>query len=301
MNARFIVIVIFFCRLCDKKKCELKKKNKGAVTSSDEPGRIGVKKIKKGLIIEGLRELLRAKSDVVLPHLVPSLIAEPVTIFHIKALSMLAQDMGEQFRIYITPIFNAVLKGALHNSGAYNMQQQQQQQQSVKQEETENDEKENNDTNVNININIDILENGTQALIRGVTDNGVSIFMTEIREKLHGALNPYEKAMTCKILSGFVKNSKTEFEDQIDSLIASVLDLMINDNIYVRQCAWECLRDIMHKIPEIELGSHIEWFRKCIYKITHPDFGPTLKQIPGFCIDKVKNKTNKFLNTNIKL
>ncbi|XP_077995202.1 stalled ribosome sensor GCN1-like [Glandiceps talaboti] len=199
--------------------------------------------------LDGLREVMAVKSRVVLPYMVPKLIAPPVNI---KALAILSEVAGEALTRHLSRILPALL-GALEETADTDT-------------ETEN------------------LKH-CQTLVLSVTDDhGVRTIMDELlgaTSRKNTSSGMRKAAVT--ILNELCTQSKADLSSYVPSLFTALIRLFNDSDKRVLETSWNALNAVVKRLDTAEQLQHISSVRQAVKYIVDDVKGDVL---PGFCLPK---------------
>jgi len=195
--------------------------------------------------LDGLKNVMKVKSRVVLPFLVPKLTKSPVNV---RALAILSTVAGDALTRHLRKIIPAML-------------------QAVDKSENETAEEQ-------------AIE-GTKALILSVEDDtGIITIIDQFIENSNDKSPGIRKA-TAIMIRTFCSGTKVDYSSFIQQLLQVILQLMNDADQAVYTEAWGALDSLLKRLDPAEQLQHIGNLRKAIQYAAQDVHGG---KMPGFCI-----------------
>ncbi|GFG32063.1 hypothetical protein Cfor_06845 [Coptotermes formosanus] len=199
--------------------------------------------------LDGLRQVMAIKSRVVLPYLVPQLIAPPRV--NTKALSILASVAGEALTKYLHKILPALLAAL---SAAQGTPQETQE-----------------------------LEY-CQAVVLSVTDEvGIRTIMDQLMESTRSDKVELRRSAVM-LLCAFCRHTHADYSQYVPQLLRGLIHLFTDSNHDVLQMAWEALSAVTKTLDSSQQTAHVGDIRQAVRFAVSDLKGQEL--LPGFCLPK---------------
>ncbi|XP_066998088.2 stalled ribosome sensor GCN1 [Anabrus simplex] len=199
--------------------------------------------------LDGLRQVMAIKSRVVLPYLVPQLIAPPHV--NTKALSILASVAGESLTKYLHKILPALLAAL---SAAQGTPQEAQE-----------------------------LEY-CQAVVLSVSDEvGIRTIMDQLMESTRSDSVEVRRA-SVTLLCAFCRHTHADYSQYVPQLLRGLIHLFTDSNKEVLQMAWEALSAVTKTLDPTQQSTHVGDIRQAVRFAVSDLKGQEL--LPGFCLPK---------------
>ncbi|KYQ88256.1 HEAT repeat-containing protein [Tieghemostelium lacteum] len=208
--------------------------------------------------LDGIRQIILVKSSVVLPVLVPKLLAKPISSSNVKALASLAGDAGEGLYNHLTTIIPTMIQSFTDNT---------QDQTCCK----------------------DIKESAIQICKSVKSEEGLEILIPLLMEQTEVRL-PNIRLGACELIGEFASsNTTTGFEDHIETMVVSLLALFTDPETSVQVASNLALASITKSVKKENL-SYLSAVHQGIQALVNEvnsisgSSEPVL--VPGFCIPK---------------
>ncbi|XP_021942062.1 eIF-2-alpha kinase activator GCN1, partial [Zootermopsis nevadensis] len=199
--------------------------------------------------LEGLRQVMAIKSRVVLPYLVPQLIAPPRV--NTKALSILASVAGEALTKYLHKILPALLAALSMAQGTPHEAQE--------------------------------LEY-CQAVVLSVTDEvGIRTIMDQLMESTRSDKVELRRSAVT-LLCAFCRHTHADYSQYVPQLLRGLIHLFTDSNPDVLQMAWEALSAVTKTLDSSQQTTHVGDIRPAVRFAVSDLKGQDL--LPGFCLPK---------------
>lgn len=201
--------------------------------------------------LAALREVMRARSDVVFPVLVPTLIAQPITSFNARALAVLVRVAGTALNRRLSNILTALSKAL----------------------DTEKDE----------TILAD-LQTAVEALLGSVSDvDGLHQTMLQLLGWAGSNTSPQQRVAGCKFFKVFcqVKKPSVDVSDYLVDWLRKLVSLLDDPVPTVVDAAWEALEASLKTVSKDELEGLVVPLRRSL-----ENTGSAGRELPGLCRPK---------------
>ena len=225
--------------------------------------------------LDGLKQVMKVKSRVILPYLIPYLMQPPVNINALCKLCCCASTdvLSKHLNKILTTLVNAIAIANKKN-------------QSI-----------TNDTMVPDESNTFIAE--CESLLLSINDpDGVSTIITDLIGHAVSSEQPITKLTALDMLAWFCEKTDADYIDHIDDLIRALMSLFTekNENILIK--AWNCLNSILEPLKGNTLIQRLPTVRQSIRLIVQSPvfhesrlfdtYGNTDSKVylPGFCLPK---------------
>ena len=225
--------------------------------------------------LDGLKQIMKVKSRVILPYLIPHLMQPPVNINALCKLCCCASTdvLSKHLNKILTTLVNAIAIANKNN-------------QSITTEKIVSDES-----------NTFITE--CESLLLSINDpEGVQTIITDLIGHAISSEQSITKLTALDMLAWFCEKTDADYIDHIDDLIRALMSLFTekNENIVVK--AWNCLNSILEPLKGNTLIQRLPTIRQSIRLIAQSPvfhesrlfdaYGNTDSKIhlPGFCLPK---------------
>ncbi|EST09400.1 protein of unknown function DUF3554 [Kalmanozyma brasiliensis GHG001] len=201
--------------------------------------------------LAALREVMRARSDVVFPVLVPTLIAQPITSFNARALAVLVRVAGTALNRRLSNILTALSKAL----------------------DTEKDE----------TIRAD-LQTAVEALLGSVSDvDGLHQTMLLLLGWAGSNSSPQQRVAGCNFFKVFcqVKKSSVDVSDYLVDWLRKLVSLLDDPVPAVVDAAWEALDACLKTVSKDELEGLVVPLRRSLENTGAPG-----RELAGLCRPK---------------
>ncbi|XP_063238170.1 stalled ribosome sensor GCN1 isoform X2 [Bacillus rossius redtenbacheri] len=199
--------------------------------------------------LDGLRQVMAIKSRVVLPYLVPQLIAPPRV--NTKALSILASVAGDALTKYLHKILPALLAALSSSQGTPREAQE--------------------------------LEY-CQAVVLSVTDEvGIRTVMDQLMEATRADDAELRRAAVT-LLCAFCRHTHADYSQYVPQLLRGLIHLFTDSDRDILQMAWEALSAVTKTLDSTQQTAHVGDIRQAVRFAVSDLKGQDL--LPGFCLPK---------------
>ncbi|XP_047737876.1 eIF-2-alpha kinase activator GCN1 isoform X2 [Hyalella azteca] len=203
--------------------------------------------------LDGLKQVMAIKSKVVLPYLVPQLIAEPVNT---EALSILASVAGDSLTRHLDKILPALVS-------AVNSQWR---------------------DGVSVRPEYEAALTHCHGVVLAVNDPaGVNIIIDELLRSTKNNNVGYARAAV-SILVAFCSNTKADYNDHVSHLLRGLLQLFTSNDDATLQAAWAALNAVTKRLDASDQRTLVSDVRQAV-KFASSDLKPG-QLMPGFCLPK---------------
>jgi hypothetical protein len=226
--------------------------------------------------LDGLKQVMKVKSRVILPYLIPHLMQPPVNINALCKLCCCASTdvLSKHLNKILTTLVNAI---AIANKNK----------QTTSNETIVSDE----------DSNTFIAE--CESLLLSINDpDGVQTIITDLIGHAVSSEQSITKLTALDMLAWFCEKTDADYSDHIDELIRALMSLFTdkNENIVIK--AWNCLNSILEPLKGNTLIQRLPTIRQSIRLIVQSPlynearlfdtYGNTDSKIylPGFCLPK---------------
>ncbi|KAF9918095.1 translational activator of GCN4 [Lobosporangium transversale] len=198
--------------------------------------------------LEGLKEIMAVRSNVVFPVLIPNLIAQPITAFNARALGSLVSVAGTALNRRLTNILAALIQSQV----------------------SETDE----DT-------LQALESTTCALLQSIDNaDGTNTLMMMLFELVKSE-DSSKRSSGCNILATFCTESTQDISRYVSDWIRVLISLLDDRTHYVVVSALAALNAVTRTVRKEELEGLVQCVRRAVRAVGTPGM-----DLPGFCLPK---------------
>ncbi|KAF8985319.1 translational activator of GCN4 [Entomortierella lignicola] len=198
--------------------------------------------------LEGLKEIMAVRSNVVFPVLIPTLIAQPITAFNARALGSLVSVAGTALNRRLTNILAALIQSQV----------------------SETDE----DT-------LEALETTICALLQSIDNaEGAHTLMMMLFELVKSE-DPSKRSSGCNILATFCAESTQDISRYISDWIRVLINLLDDRTQTVVVSALAALNAVTRTVRKDDLEGLVQSVRRSVRAV-----GTAGVDLPGFCLPK---------------
>ncbi|KAG0051009.1 translational activator of GCN4 [Gryganskiella cystojenkinii] len=198
--------------------------------------------------LEGLKEIMAVRSNVVFPVLIPTLIAQPITAFNARALGSLVSVAGTALNRRLTNILAALIQSQI----------------------VETDE----DT-------LEALESTICALLQSIDNaDGAHTLMMMLFELVKSE-DAAKRASGCNILATFCAESTQDITRYVSDWIRVLINLLDDRTHAVVVAALAALNAVTRTVRKDELEGLVQSVRRSVRAV-----GMAGVDLPGFCLPK---------------
>ncbi|KAF9109015.1 translational activator of GCN4 [Mortierella sp. AM989] len=198
--------------------------------------------------LEGLKEIMAVRSNVVFPVLIPTLIAQPITAFNARALGSLVSVAGTALNRRLTNILAALIQSQV----------------------SETDE----DT-------LEALETTICALLQSIDNaDGAHTLMMMLFELVKSE-DASKRSSGCNILATFCAESTQDISRYISDWIRVLVNLLDDRTQTVVVSALAALNAVTRTVRKDELEGLVQSVRRSVRSVGTPGV-----DLPGFCLPK---------------
>eukprot|EP01132_Coremiostelium_polycephalum_P008022 gene8022-9867_t len=199
--------------------------------------------------LDGLRQIILLKSNIVLSILIPKLLSKPISSSNVKALASLSKDAGEGLFTHLSTMVPSLIESFTDPNTA----------------------------------NAKEIKEAAISICRSVSEDGYPTLIPLLLEQTEVRL-PNIRLGACELIGELFTNNNANFEDFIDSMIVSLLLLFNDPDKGVQIAANTALGNITKTIKKDNL-SFLSSVQKGIQFISNDQY-ETIETIPGFCLPK---------------
>ncbi|KAI1317575.1 translational activator of GCN4 [Mortierella claussenii] len=198
--------------------------------------------------LEGLKEIMAVRSNVVFPVLIPTLIAQPITAFNARALGSLVSVAGTALNRRLTHILAALIQSQVN--------------------ETDED-------------TLEALETTICALLQSIDNaDGAHTLMMMLFELVKSE-DASKRSSGCNILATFCAESTQDISRYVSDWIRVLINLLDDRTHAVVVSALAALNAVTRTVRKDELEGLVQSVRRSVRAIGTPGV-----DLPGFCLPK---------------
>ncbi|KAH7056386.1 armadillo-type protein [Linnemannia elongata] len=198
--------------------------------------------------LEGLKEIMAVRSNVVFPVLIPTLIAQPITAFNARALGSLVSVAGTALNRRLTNILAALIQSQVN--------------------ETDPD-------------TLEALETTICALLQSIDNaDGAHTLMMMLFELVKSE-DASKRASGCNILATFCAESTQDISRYVSDWIRVLINLLDDRTHAVVVAALAALNAVTRTVRKDELEGLVQSVRRSVRAVGMPGV-----DLPGFCLPK---------------
>ena len=183
------------------------------------------------LTLGGIREVLLACNEQVLPYLLPVLAASPLTLFHTKALAALSEQLGKGMQRYIASLTSALVESLARER-----------EESVRLERAE----------------------AASRIVQCVQLDSVGVFFDTLTMQMLPSEERKVKIAACQVLQAFVSHTKVFYDSNLPVALQAVLTLWNDDDVDVVNAAWDAMDTLSRFIADTYMSRHIAFIRNVL-------------------------------------
>jgi len=207
------------------------------------------------LVVAGVREVLSICSRDVLPLLIPQLIQTPLSLFHARALGLLAPVFGPGFNRFVAQVVQTFI-GAVADSA-------------------DDEEKQSQIMAYADQVFLAINQESVEMLMDALTAGIMKLSENK----------PETRAACGKLLTLFLKSTSCDLEPHIDDLFEAIFEIFAEEDEKLRNTGWSALDALTTAQPKEVLFEHIPFVRHVIRNIVNEPEEP-LTSLPGLSMKK---------------
>ncbi|KAG0302645.1 translational activator of GCN4 [Dissophora globulifera] len=198
--------------------------------------------------LEGLKEIMAVRSNVVFPVLIPTLIAQPITAFNARALGSLVSVAGTALNRRLTNILAALIQSQVN--------------------ETDPD-------------TLEALETTICALLQSIDNaDGAHTLMMMLFELVKSE-DPSKRSSGCNILATFCAESTQDISRYVSDWIRVLINLLDDRTQAVVVSALTALNAVTRTVRKDDLEGLAQSVRRSVRAVGTPGV-----DLPGFCLPK---------------
>jgi hypothetical protein len=224
--------------------------------------------------LDGLKQVMKVKSRVILPYLIPHLTQPPVNINALCKLCCCASTdvLSRHLNKILTTLVTAIAVANKNNVG---------------EKDEENAEKHS------------AFLAECESLLLSINDpEGVHTIITDLIGHAISSDQSNMKSTALDMLTWFCEKTDADFSDHIDDLIKALMSLFTEKNELIVAKAWNCLNSILEPLKGLTLLQRLSTIRNSVRLIVQSQvyqesrifdmYGNTDSKIyvPGFCLPK---------------
>ncbi|KAF9359136.1 translational activator of GCN4 [Mortierella sp. AD094] len=198
--------------------------------------------------LEGLKEIMAVRSNVVFPVLIPTLIAQPITAFNARALGSLVSVAGTALNRRLTNILAALIQSQVN--------------------ETDED-------------TLEALETTICTLLQSIDNaDGAHTLMMMLFELVKSE-DPSKRSSGCNILATFCAESTQDISRYVSDWIRVLINLLDDRTQAVVVSALAALNAVTRTVRKDDLEGLVQSVRRSVRAVGTPGV-----DLPGFCLPK---------------
>eukprot|EP01117_Protostelium_nocturnum_P009440 TRINITY_DN3367_c0_g3_i1.p1 TRINITY_DN3367_c0_g3~~TRINITY_DN3367_c0_g3_i1.p1 ORF type:complete len:2582 (-),score=1035.41 TRINITY_DN3367_c0_g3_i1:96-7841(-) len=181
--------------------------------------------------LDGLRQILAVKSNVVLPFLVPKLLKPPITAFNVKALASIAEVSGSALNQHLASLMPALL-GAI----------------------VETEEKES-------------VRLAAETIVLAVQQDGYQVLFAELIQVMRDSKDPATRVEAINLIGSYCGKTEVDYETEFPALLRSVMEKLNDENQSVQEAALGALNNIIEGIKKDNQANYVSEMRSILDKL----------------------------------
>ncbi|KAI8599877.1 armadillo-type protein, partial [Dissophora ornata] len=198
--------------------------------------------------LEGLKEIMAVRSNVVFPVLIPTLIAQPITAFNARALGSLVSVAGTALNRRLTNILAALIQSQVS--------------------ETDPD-------------TLEALETTICALLQSIDNSDGAHTLMMMLFELVKSEDPSKRSSGCNILATFCAESTQDISRYVSDWIRVLINLLDDRTQSVVVSALAALNAVTRTVRKDDLEGLVQSVRRSVRAVGTPGV-----DLPGFCLPK---------------
>ncbi|KAG0253420.1 translational activator of GCN4 [Actinomortierella ambigua] len=203
---------------------------------------------KSAYALEGLKEIMAVRSNVVFPVLIPTLIAQPITAFNARALGSLVSVAGAALNRRLTNILAALIQSKI----------------------AEQDE----DT-------LEALDSTITALLKSIDNNDGAHTLMMMLFELVKSEDPMKRVSGCNMVATFCQESTLDISRYVADWIRVLVSLLDDRTHEVVVAALAGLNAVTRTVRKEDMEGLVQSVRRAIRGVGMPGV-----DLPGFCLPK---------------
>eukprot|EP01114_Cavostelium_apophysatum_P005269 TRINITY_DN1605_c0_g1_i7.p1 TRINITY_DN1605_c0_g1~~TRINITY_DN1605_c0_g1_i7.p1 ORF type:complete len:2557 (-),score=707.41 TRINITY_DN1605_c0_g1_i7:133-7803(-) len=201
--------------------------------------------------MEGLKELLAVRSNVILPFLVPKLLTPPITAFNVKSLASVAEVAGPSLNQHVPTLVQALIDSVSASSGEEIAQ----------------------------------VRKSAETIILSVEESGIHLLIGELVQHLNDK-TPKSRAVAINLIESFCSSARVNYEAETSYLIENLLDRFDDESKEVQSAAWGALGAVTGSIKKESVGPYVPIVLRTLASLKDHLEKKGEKELPGFCLPK---------------
>eukprot|EP00163_Fabomonas_tropica_P034457 TRINITY_DN9545_c1_g1_i1.p1 TRINITY_DN9545_c1_g1~~TRINITY_DN9545_c1_g1_i1.p1 ORF type:complete len:1324 (+),score=415.97 TRINITY_DN9545_c1_g1_i1:307-4278(+) len=206
--------------------------------------------------LNGITAIMKVRGHEVLPFIVPKLTSDPISDLDAKAIKAVVQVAGDSLNRQIGAVLPPLMRAS-------------------RQDDTGDI------------VTDDILE-AAEAVVSSVDDDGQAFLMQELLRSLSD-VNPVRVRVAGAHLVGhFAANTDTDIEEEIPTILQSLLKLHVDPEPAVHKAGWAALGVVTKTIPKDDLAQYVPTVRDAVRNMVLLNVTRNIRMesVPGFCLPK---------------
>ncbi|KAG0555734.1 hypothetical protein KC19_11G000200 [Ceratodon purpureus] len=204
--------------------------------------------------LDGLKQILSVRTAAVLPHILPKLVQIPLTAFNAHALGALAEVAGPGLNVHLSTL----LPPLISTMGG-------------------------DDESI-----LPLARRAAETVVLAVDDDGLDTLLAELQRGL-GDTQPAVRRGSAYLVGFFFKNTKLGIEEDVPTLLTTLVVMLTDNDQSTVQAAWEALGNVIGTVQKETFPSLLKVARDAVSTARDKERrkrkgGPIL--IPGFCLPK---------------
>ncbi|KAL6074695.1 eIF-2-alpha kinase activator GCN1 [Balamuthia mandrillaris] len=210
--------------------------------------------------LDGLRQILTLRAQIILPFLLPKLTRPPITPFNAKALSSLAEVSGSALYQHLSLVLPALLN-AMSGAGLENLSEPEQEA-----------------------AKAEALHSAKQVCLC-VKKDGMHLLFSDLNKL---ATDPQEsyRSGAAELIGSYCAESGQDIASFIPIEIKTLLTMMNDPSVEVQTSAAEALGKLTNSIDKKVQPNHVEDIRKYLGYVEEDLRKEGKDYLPGFCLKK---------------
>lgn len=194
----------------------------------------------------GLKEVLQLRPRDLLPHLIPRLVAIPISTSHARALGAVAEVMGGSIHTHLATIIPPVVAELGRTDHKPN----------TADEASTDTERQQHDA----------LMQAASTLVASVQTVGVNWLCNEITRPM-SCQDAKKRKWSTWMVEQLLRGSRAEFEERVPQLLKELLQRLVDTDHDVLNATWLALKALNVRVPAEDLVPHLTFSRSIIASI----------------------------------
>lgn len=202
--------------------------------------------------LDGLRQILSVRSNVVLPFLVPRLLSPPITAFNVRALGSIAEVSGSALNQHLASLVPALIDAMILNKDSATLTE---------------------------------IREAAETIILAVAEDGMSTLFGELMKQFEDS-DANVRSEAANLIASYCANTKVSIDLYATPLLQALLLRFNDESSHVQLSAWKALTAVTNALKKETLASHLTFVKNQLENLKEELGKKKQKVLPGFCLPK---------------